>query len=729
MNYFINPLTGRYEPIPEAEDGPAAGSLSIPFNPLYNPAPVAPQPAVPSNPAPVPQGVSNPIFTPIPPPPGVPEGLGVAPQDRSPASPPPTEPTETPLPSVVPPVPPQASPQPVQAQEVSSRPVPPGSSPVQQAFATPTDPFSDARSVVSRFETGAVRGDPYFTPNGAGSGAFGRYQITPGHYATLRTMFPQEGLPDWEEFKRNPQVQDKAMDLSTRYYQGEAQRRGVPWSNETLLGMHFLGVDGFSKMAQAAATNPNAPVSTVVSQQAIAQNGNIFKDEQGNVRTVADAVQQMRSRFGVGQAGALTGVKEGTPNQTPDSQRPAETGEPVNPYRERLQSLLSQIEDERGRGLDLGEIMFRMGTGILSGKNIPEGLAAGGKLTAEYLNQRRTEAGARDRSLMSGYGALSREKDALDQTKYGRGINVRWWEGEGSNRRERVGIGRMVNGEPLMQNADGRWVPAIQVTGTRDMRFAGLGENESAERGAGDITNAVAVTNIGGVDVPVFEFKRESDGKNYGFGLNGVMAQRRLMALEGKPGFDPTKLTTAVSEWIASKGPISPTQIANLAIPDDQKEYAVSALAYINAVARRESGAQINADEWQRYASMFMPRFGESPDMVQRRSSIRAQSLLPIIAGAGPGAAYLGDLAGGRRSLPERFTPVGDAYIGQTSQPSPGASTGSTGGGTEGSQQAPIKVQGRIDPSSMDDNKYYASPNGTVKSGKEWKQLAASRSQ
>jgi hypothetical protein len=642
------------------------------------------------------------------------------------ANPPATPPVENPPPGQPsvgdpPPLPPDYVPPPT--QEVGAHPVPPGSSPVQQAFQ-PQAVTDDPKNIVARFETGGVKGDPYFTPNGAGSGAFGRYQITPGHYARLQAVFPQEGLPSWEEFKKNPTVQDKAMDLSTRYYQNEAKARGHEWNNETLLGMHFLGVEGYSKMAQALQQNPNAPVSTVVSQAAIDKNGNIFKDEKGNVRTVADAVAQMRSKFGTAQPGALSGVKGGQEAATgPQESTPSG---PSNPYRDRLQSLLTEIEGERKQGLDWGEILFRMGSGILSGKNLLDGMGKGGALTAEYLNQNRNEGNSRDRALMSGYGALSREKDQSNRDSFGRGINVRWWEGEGADRKERIGAGRMINGEPHLQNDKGAWVPAFQVTGTSDMRYASLSETEGLERGAGDIPNATSVVNIGGVDVPNFEFRRESDSKNYGFGLNGVMAQRRLTALERKQGFDPTRLTAAIAEGISARGPINPAQIANLAISDDEKEYAVSALAYINAVARRESGAQINADEWQRYAAMFMPRFGESPDLVQRRNSIRSQALLPIIAGSGPGSAYLGQIANGSRNVPENFNPIGDSYIGSTT--TPGASQGgSEPPKGEGTKDKPIAIQGPVNVSTMDDSKHYRSPRGVVKTGKEWKALAASK--
>jgi hypothetical protein len=145
------------------------------------------------------------------------------------------------------------------------------------------------RAIIAGFERAG-----YGEQNRAGSQAFGRYQITPGFYATLRQQ--DASLPSWEEFRRTPQAQERAMEVALGHYEREAQRRGIPFDDRVALGMHFLGVAGYAQMRAAAERDPAAPVSRYVSDDAIRQNGQIFRTREGRVRSVGEVMAGLNAR-------------------------------------------------------------------------------------------------------------------------------------------------------------------------------------------------------------------------------------------------------------------------------------------------------------------------------------------------------------------------------------------------------------------------------------------------
>jgi|GEM_PF-5199167 len=145
------------------------------------------------------------------------------------------------------------------------------------------------RAIIAGFERAG-----YAEQNRAGSQAFGRYQITPGFYATLRQQ--DASLPSWEEFRRTPQAQERAMEVALGHYEREAQRRGITFDDRVALGMHFLGVAGYAQMRAAAERDPSAPASRYVSEEAIRQNGQIFRTREGRVRSVGEVMAGLNAR-------------------------------------------------------------------------------------------------------------------------------------------------------------------------------------------------------------------------------------------------------------------------------------------------------------------------------------------------------------------------------------------------------------------------------------------------
>ncbi|CAB4160651.1 hypothetical protein UFOVP730_4 [uncultured Caudovirales phage] len=707
MNYFFDPITGAVVQSPEPPSAPRIATevrsqpwagptnfyerfLAGPWTPsgLFGqrnlrgggPVPTLPDNLLAEDPQPSPPALTDAALassTTDPPA----ETQTDAAVTTQPAQPPPAvqpPPAAAPTTTVQPPVTPPATP-----------PAAPASNPVTAALGAPgqpaVDPNARLRDLTARFEVGGVRGDPYFTPNGAGSSAFGRYQITQGHYETLRTMFPQEGLPDWDEFRRNPAVQDRAMDLSTRYYQNEAQRRGFEYTDATHLGMHFLGVEGFDRMGRALRENPSAPVSSVVSQRAIEQNGNIFRDERGNVRTVQDAYNQMQARFNGQREGALTAANGGTADQRTNAAATnptATTPQEANPYRERLQQLLTSIEGERNSRPDTGELLLRMGAGILSGRDLMDGMGRGGASVAELMQQTRQDNARRDQTLVGGFQGLVNDRRFQQQQRdaFNAPRNVRIIPRDGSPAFDV--IGRIVNGQTLVRHpTTNQEVPVNEAFPNASATFAGMGDRPMFEQQAGGIPGAVRVTRIGGEDIPVFEFNRESDGKAFGFGLNAITAHQRLIQLEQSGNFNPTSVTAAIAQYLSDRGPIDIRRVGSLFTSPQDQAYATAVLQYVNAVARRESGAQINEGEWARYSAMFAARPGESPEAVGERAQTRMNNIVPLIGQSGPAAIYLGQVANNERRLPRAYSDPGvvDQSFG-LNQPRPQAQP--QGGGT-----------------------------------------------
>lgn len=558
--------------------------------------------------------------------------------------------------------PPAAAPtQPAQppAAPAATPPAAPAPSPVTAALGAPgqpaVDPNARLRDLTARFEVGGVRGDPYFTPNGAGSSAFGRYQITRPHYETLRTRFPQERLPDWEEFRRNPAVQDRAMDLSTQYYQNEAQRRGFEYTDTTHLGMHFLGVEGFSNMARALRENPNAPVSSVVSQQAVEQNGNIFRDERGNVRTVQDAYNQMQARFNGERGGALTAANGGTADQRTNAAATNPTAatapQETNPYRDRLLQLLTSIEGERNSRPDTGELLLRMGAGILSGRDLMDGMGRGGAAVAELMQQTRQDNARRDQTLVGGFQGLVNDRRLQQQRDtFGAPTSIRWIGRDG---REVIRAGRVVNGDTLLQNDRGEWVPAFQVTGTNDWRPTSRGDTTLGERGWQGIPNArdgsVIDTLPDGRQIvePSFELQGVEANRLFLQTRNLISSGIRLDQME-RAGVDPARFSQAITSAVARtpQGANVATIAAEFArlagITDEEARiYTINSLRYLNAAGRISSGAAITRDEWGRFEGEAVARYGDTSGVLEELRTTRNSVMRAAASSQGPASQFL----------------------------------------------------------------------------------------
>jgi hypothetical protein len=112
-----------------------------------------------------------------------------------------------------------------------------------------------------------------------------------------------------------------------------------------------------------------------------------------------------------------------------------------------------------------------------------------------------------------------------------------------------------------------------------------------------------------------------------GFALTARQAEEALDKLIAK-GYDPTSFSSStqreMSGGILRGLTSSDAQIARNA----EKQW-------ITAVVRDESGAAVKESEWQRYADMYFPRMGDSPEVIQQKKQMREAKRSKFEAEAG----------------------------------------------------------------------------------------------
>lgn len=540
-------------------------------------------------------------------------------------------------------------------------PAAPASNPVTAALGGPAqpppDPFADHFQTMTRFEGTGVN---------PASGASGFGQVLPSTYADWVTRFGARfpWMPrTLEEYRNAPlEVQQRVYReiVYPNEYQPALQNAGLEFTPLNAAVVNFLGPTGGVRFLQGANQNPSAPATSLASPAAVDANRNVFFDRDGRERNAGEVLQFIAQGGGRG-GGALTAAGGGTADQrTNAAAANPETPQPTNPYRERLLQLLTSIEGERNSRPDTGELLLRMGAGILSGRDLMDGMGRGGAAVAELMQQTRQDNARRDQTLVGGFQGLVTDRRLAQQQRdtFNAPRNVRIIPRDGSPAFDV--IGRIINGQTMVRHpTTGQEVAVNEAYPNASATFAGMNDRPLFEQQAGGIPGAVRVTRIGGEDIPVFEFNRESDGKAFGFGLNAITAHQRLMQLEQSGNFNPTSVTAAIAQYLSDRGPIDIRRVGSLFTSPQDQAYATAVLQYVNAIARRESGAQINEGEWARYSAMFAARPGESPQAVVERAQSRMNNIVPLIGQAGPAAMYLGQVANGERRLPRAYSDPG----------------------------------------------------------------------
>lgn len=655
---------------------------------------------------------------------------------------PPAEPSQEPVQAAQTPAqqpPPAAATPPAQPAPTQPQPAP---SPVQQALQPAPDPFAPHFQVMQRFEGDGVN------PT---SGASGFGQVLPSTYADWVTRFGARfpWMPrTLEEYRNAPRELQERVYREIVYpneYQPALQNAGLEFSPINAAVVNFLGPTGGVRFLQGATQNPAAPGTSLASPQAVEANRNVFFDRDGRERNAGEVLQYIAQGGGRG-GGALTAANTGggTADQRTNAAAtaPATTPTPeANPYRDRLLQLLTSIEGERNSRPELGEMLLRMGSGILSGRDLMDGMGRGGTAVAELMQQTRQDNARRDQTLVSGFQGLVNDRRFQQQrTTFGAPTNLRVTMPDGT---VDTILSRPIDNLPhVLDPRDNQWKPIEQVYPGARFRADSRNVDDLLEGSWQGIAGARGGSVINGVPVPTFPIGTENERRGYVLGRAAVAATVRLEELEKSGRVDPTTLTAAVDRFVNSQ----PEGVNRWTFTDqfarwfqqqngsplttEQREYTARMLQFINATGRADSGAQINAGEWGMYRNMFVPRLNDPSGTVEVFQALRREQAASLAASAGlaPSAYLLGSLEGRFRINQGVADAANFDLQRDRSQPQAAQSGGNSQQGGDGaSAQRPIAITGAVDTATLDPNKYYRSPGGVVKTGREWQALSAQR--
>ena len=262
-------------------------------------------------------------------------------------------------------------------------------------------------------------------------------------------------------------------------------------------------------------------------------------------------------------------------------------------------------------------------------------------------------------------------------TKAGSGskrvFNLEWRNPETGQVEVRAGR-RNAEGEFELQDENGVWKPAFEITGTSDIRVAPRSADPGVEAGAGGIPNASSYNEI--TKVPTFEFARESEAKAYGYVVRAIGADQQLTKLENE--IDPQKIAGlygGLAQWAArnANAKITAAVINNYLQEAGLQRYSREMTKFLQAVLRTDTGAAYTGTEIADYLSAFgiSPGTQITPEILQGFQLGRKQEIGAQIGRTGKAGAYLNGLLAGKYPIP--YSSVigssisGDGKSGQTS--------------------------------------------------------------
>lgn len=384
----------------------------------------------------------------------------------------------------------------------------------------------------------------------------------------------------------------------------------------------------------------------------------------------------------VAQAAPATQQAQGTSTPTTSSQPPGvgpQTDQPENsggPF-----SFFRGIGREGWLTPDRQDTLLALGTGILSGNNWSEGLAAGGQ-NLMSLNDRRHQ----DELLQADYARSEADaarnqgyemeqiaaRSAADATtaaannSYESPFSI-----VGRDKvtgQEVVTAGRFVNGEYLIPDGSGGW--ASPDATLAEWRPGGRSESQDVTTGAGGIPNA---TFIGEDGTPAFTFQRESEAKNFGYAVRAVGAINDLdniMAVVGPEGM--TSMASSLQRWASNNANTAITPAILNGLIDEsglQGAAATAGTLYLQAVLRADTGAAYTGAEISSYAGAFLPSANDTPLQLEEKTLGRNRELQRFAASTGAAAPYVIGLIDGTYELPGGYlNPAVDQSNGQSTQ-------------------------------------------------------------
>lgn len=91
---------------------------------------------------------------------------------------------------------------------------------------------------------------------------------------------------------------------------------------------------------------------------------------------------------------------------------------------------------------------------------------------------------------------------------------------------------------------------------------------------------------------------------------------------------------TSLPETVGGKMPI----VGNYAKSPEFQRAEQAGLEFLQAILRKDTGAAITADETAQYGTVYLPRPGDSPELLEQKKASRARAVEAIKAGMTPQA-------------------------------------------------------------------------------------------
>ena len=240
-------------------------------------------------------------------------------------------------------------------------------------------------------------------------------------------------------------------------------------------------------------------------------------------------------------------------------------------------------------------------------------------------------------------------------------FNLEWRDQESGELEVRTGR-RNAEGGFELQDENGNWVPAFDITGTNDVRVAPRSADPGVETGAGGIPNAVSYNEATGI--PTFEFKRESEGKAYGYVLRAISADKDLTQLEGS--IPPEKIASlygGLAQWAArnANAGITSAVINNYLKEAGLQQYSREMTKFLQAILRNDTGAAYTGTEIADYLAAFgiAPGSVITPQILKTFQDGRREEIGNSIGRTGSAGPYLADLLAGKYPTPGVGNDVG----------------------------------------------------------------------
>ena len=141
---------------------------------------------------------------------------------------------------------------------------------------------------------------------------------------------------------------------------------------------------------------------------------------------------------------------------------------------------------------------------------------------------------------------------------------------------------------------------------------------------------------------------KEGESKNYGWANRAINAEKTIRELAAK-GFNPAGLGMARQDmvnWLTNKvvpgkAEVGEDQAGDVLRSEDAQRYRRAVEAFVAAVLRKDTGAQIARSEYERVLKEMFPSTGSTEKTQEQLAEQRKQAIDAFIVGAGPAASIL----------------------------------------------------------------------------------------